>query len=65
MSSSKVQGFNYKGYEEIAEKYCLSAAVSVSLIGTRLIATSGHVGLDKDGQIGRSLKEQMELAFQV
>jgi hypothetical protein len=65
MNSFKVQGFNYRGYEEIAEKYCLSAAVSVTLIGTRLIATSGHVGLDENGQIGQSLKEEMEVAFKV
>ncbi|KAK5213496.1 hypothetical protein LTR41_001075 [Exophiala xenobiotica] len=63
MSSPKVQGFNYDGYEEVAEKYGLSAAVSVQLSGTRLITTSGHVGMDESGQIAQSLRAQMTLAF--
>jgi hypothetical protein len=65
MSSPKVQGFNYDGYEEVAEKYGISAAVSVQLSGTQLITTSGHVGMDENGQIAQSLRAQMALAFKV
>ncbi|EXJ80643.1 hypothetical protein A1O3_06927 [Capronia epimyces CBS 606.96] len=63
MNSPKVEGFNYKGYEEIAEKFGLSAAVSIPLADRRLIATSGHVGMHEDGHIAKSLREQMRLAF--
>lgn len=55
---------NFKGYEKVADKYGISAAVCVPA-GARLIVTSGHVGMDDELNMKVDLKEQMELAFKV
>ncbi|KAK6367360.1 hypothetical protein LTS17_010286 [Exophiala oligosperma] len=59
---SHIRCVNYPGYETIAEKYGLSAAVCISA-GARLVVTSGHVGMDEERNMKVDLREQMVLAF--
>lgn len=61
---SQVRCVNFQGYEKIADKYGISAAVCVPA-GARLMVTSGHVGMDDEMNVKVDLKEQMELAFKV
>lgn len=61
---SHIRCVNYPGYETIAEKYGLSAAVCISA-GARLVVTSGHVGMDEERNMKVDLREQMVLAFKV
>lgn len=63
-SSSFVQVANFPGYEKVADRYGISAAVCIPA-GADLIVTSGHVGMDNDMNMESDLREQMELAFKV
>jgi len=64
MIMSHIRCVNFPSYEEVADKYGISAAVSVPA-GARLIITSGHVGMDDEMNMKVDLREQMELAFKV
>jgi enamine deaminase RidA (YjgF/YER057c/UK114 family) len=61
---SHIRCVNFPGYETVAEKYGLSAAVCIPA-GARLVVTSGHVGMDDDMNMKVDLREQMVLAFKV
>lgn len=61
---SYIRFANFPGYEKVAEKYGISAAVCIPA-GAELVVTSGHVGMDDDMNVKSDLREQMELAFKV
>ena len=61
---ARIRCVNFPGYEEVADKYGISAAVCVPA-GARLIVTSGHLGMDDELNMKVDLQEQMELALKL
>lgn len=61
---SHLHSVNFPAYEEISKQFHISAAVCIPT-GCRLVATSGHVGIDDNGDVKIDLREQIECSFQV
>lgn len=64
MPPLKLQCVNFAGYEGLSDAHGISAAVVVPA-GARLVATSGHVGVDSSGKLAATLKEEIAIAFSV
>jgi len=60
--SLKVQCVNFSAFEPISAAHGISAAVVIPA-GSRIVATSGHVGIDDTGVLQENLREQMKVAF--
>ncbi|KIW15704.1 hypothetical protein PV08_05754 [Exophiala spinifera] len=60
---SHLHSVNFPAYEEISKQFHISAAVCIPT-GCRLVATSGHVGMDDNGDVKVDLREQIECSFQ-
>ncbi|CRG91838.1 hypothetical protein PISL3812_08892 [Talaromyces islandicus] len=58
-----LQRITFPGYEVLSDHFNIAAAIVVPR-DCRLLVTSGHVGLDKDGKLEEGLENQMDTAFE-
>jgi hypothetical protein len=60
----KLQRVYFAGHEAITNIHDIAAAIVVPT-GYRTLATSGHVGVDGNGKLADSLREQIRITFEV
>lgn len=64
MKTVTLKAVTFPGYEAITDRYAIAAAVVVPA-NYLTLATSGHVGLDAEGNLADTVEEQIRLTFEV
>jgi hypothetical protein len=64
ITKTGLEWVNFPGYDKYSDGYKIAAAVVVPA-GRRLVATSGHVGRDSQGNHPKNLEEEYVAAFEV
>ena len=59
-----IQLVQFPGFESMSYNFPISAAAMVAQ-GSRLVVTSGHIGMTAEGTLPEELGAQVDLAFEV
>ena len=64
MAPVTLKAITFPGYEAITDRYAIAAAIVVPANYLTLV-TSGHVGLDAEGNLADTIEQQIRLTFEV
>ncbi|RVX68602.1 hypothetical protein B0A52_07029 [Exophiala mesophila] len=63
MAPVTLKAITFPGYEAITDRYAIAAAIVVPANYLTLV-TSGHVGLDAEGNLADTIEQQIRLTFE-